>query len=156
VIVPVWALRTAIAFSLGIDKTSVWLVAFTVRLSPRELFEHLTTGRGRLPIIQLILTPPELRPRQKSTRSKLKGHAPWPPGSAHSNLLAIERYFRNNDLVARKILARHAEQQGLKPPEDESVVRPACSVICRYSCPHELRLQQRIPSAYTLSSHYLV
>lgn len=34
-----------------------------------------------------------------------------------------DRYFGNNDPVARKILAGHAEQQGLKPPEDESVVR---------------------------------
>jgi hypothetical protein len=76
VIVPVWALRTAIAFSLGIDKTYVWLVVFTIWLSPRELFEHLTTGRGRLPIIQLILAPPKLRLCQKSTCSKLKEHAP--------------------------------------------------------------------------------
>jgi pre-mRNA-splicing factor RBM22/SLT11 len=34
-----------------------------------------------------------------------------------------DRFFGNNDPVARKILAGHAEQQGLKPPEDESVVR---------------------------------
>src|SRR6266849_1652665 len=33
-----------------------------------------------------------------------------------------DRYFGNNDPVARKILAGHAEDQGLKPPEDESVV----------------------------------
>jgi pre-mRNA-splicing factor RBM22/SLT11 len=33
-----------------------------------------------------------------------------------------DRYFGNNDPVARKILAGHAENQGLKPPEDESVV----------------------------------
>jgi pre-mRNA-splicing factor RBM22/SLT11 len=33
-----------------------------------------------------------------------------------------DRFFGNNDPVARKILAGHAEQQGLKPPEDESVV----------------------------------
>ena len=37
-----------------------------------------------------------------------------------------DRYFGNNDPVARKILAGHAEQQGLKPPEDESVV---CCVL---------------------------
>lgn len=35
-----------------------------------------------------------------------------------------DRYFGQNDPVARKILSGHAEQQGLKPPEDESVVRP--------------------------------
>ena len=33
-----------------------------------------------------------------------------------------DRYFGNNDPVARKILSGHAENQGLKPPEDESVV----------------------------------
>src|SRR6266404_9245307 len=33
-----------------------------------------------------------------------------------------DRYFGQNDPVARKILAGHAEEQGLKPPEDESVV----------------------------------
>jgi pre-mRNA-splicing factor RBM22/SLT11 len=33
-----------------------------------------------------------------------------------------DRYFGRNDPVARKILAGHAETQGLKPPEDESVV----------------------------------
>jgi hypothetical protein len=74
-------------------------------------------------------------------------------------VLAIERYFGNDDPVARKILAGHIEQQGLKPLEDESVVL-LCAVSyvprCRYSCPHELRLQQRIPSTYALSSHYPV
>jgi pre-mRNA-splicing factor RBM22/SLT11 len=39
-----------------------------------------------------------------------------------------DRFFGNNDPVARKILAGHAEQQGLKPPEDESVVRPPGSI----------------------------
>jgi pre-mRNA-splicing factor RBM22/SLT11 len=33
-----------------------------------------------------------------------------------------DRYFGNNDPVAHKILAGHAEKQGLQPPEDESVV----------------------------------
>lgn len=33
-----------------------------------------------------------------------------------------DRYFGHDDPVARKILAGHAEKQGLKPPEDESVV----------------------------------
>ena len=33
-----------------------------------------------------------------------------------------DRYFGNDDPVARKILSGHAENQGLKPPEDESVV----------------------------------
>jgi len=33
-----------------------------------------------------------------------------------------DRFFGNNDPVAHKILAGHAEKQGLNPPEDESVV----------------------------------
>jgi pre-mRNA-splicing factor RBM22/SLT11 len=33
-----------------------------------------------------------------------------------------DRFFGNDDPVARKILAGHAEKQGLNPPEDESVV----------------------------------
>ena len=33
-----------------------------------------------------------------------------------------DRFFGRNDPVARKIMAGHAEQQGLQPPEDESVV----------------------------------
>ncbi len=33
-----------------------------------------------------------------------------------------DRFFGNNDPVARKILAGHAEKQGLQPPEDQSVV----------------------------------
>jgi pre-mRNA-splicing factor RBM22/SLT11 len=39
-----------------------------------------------------------------------------------SNQNIQDRYFGNNDPVARKILAAHAENQGLKSPEDESVV----------------------------------
>jgi pre-mRNA-splicing factor RBM22/SLT11 len=39
-----------------------------------------------------------------------------------------DRFFGNNDPVACKILAGHAEQQGLKPPEDESVVHPPGSI----------------------------
>lgn len=38
-----------------------------------------------------------------------------------------DRYFGNNDPVARKILAGHAEKQGLNPPEDESVVSTSLS-----------------------------
>ncbi|KAI0256942.1 pre-mRNA-splicing factor SLT11 [Lactifluus subvellereus] len=33
-----------------------------------------------------------------------------------------DRFFGRNDPVARKILSGHAEKQGLKPPEDESVM----------------------------------
>jgi hypothetical protein len=35
-----------------------------------------------------------------------------------------DRFFGQDDPVARKILAGHAENQGLKPPEDQSVVSP--------------------------------
>lgn len=40
-----------------------------------------------------------------------------------------DRYLGQNDPVARKILAGHADKQGLKPPEDESVVRPPRRVL---------------------------
>ena len=33
-----------------------------------------------------------------------------------------DRFFGRDDPVAHKILAGNAEKQGLKPPEDESVV----------------------------------
>ncbi|KAI0273352.1 pre-mRNA-splicing factor SLT11 [Gloeopeniophorella convolvens] len=33
-----------------------------------------------------------------------------------------DRFFGRNDPVARKIMAGHADKQGLKPPEDESVM----------------------------------
>lgn len=34
-----------------------------------------------------------------------------------------DRYHGRNDPVAHKIMAKHAEDQGLKPPEDTSIVR---------------------------------
>jgi pre-mRNA-splicing factor RBM22/SLT11 len=36
-----------------------------------------------------------------------------------------DRYHGRNDPVAKKIMSGHAESQGLKPPEDESIVSPA-------------------------------
>jgi hypothetical protein len=80
-----------------------------------------------------------------------------------------DRYFGNNDPVARKILAGHAENQGLKPPEDESVVSTSFLQMitrvpflngtfmtrCRYSSLPCLRPQRNKPSARVLSSHYL-
>ncbi len=76
-----------------------------------------------------------------------------------------DRYFGNNDPVARKILAGHAEEQGLKPPEDESVVSSFyCTGVlksqlssvtrCRYSSLPCLRPQRNKPSARVSSSHY--
>lgn len=35
-----------------------------------------------------------------------------------------DRYYGQNDPVARKIMSGYADSQGLKPPEDESVVCP--------------------------------
>lgn len=43
-----------------------------------------------------------------------------------------DRYFGRNDPVARKILAGHAETQGLQPPEDETVVS-ALAQDCSHS-----------------------
>lgn len=39
---------------------------------------------------------------------------------SHQNIQ--DRYHGRNDPVARKILGAHAESQGLKPPEDQSIV----------------------------------
>ena len=41
-----------------------------------------------------------------------------------------DRYYGRNDPVARKILTKHADAQGLKPPEDVSIV---CSSPLSYS-----------------------
>jgi pre-mRNA-splicing factor RBM22/SLT11 len=41
---------------------------------------------------------------------------------AHQNMQ--DRYHGRNDPVARKILSTHADTQGLKPPDDVSIVRP--------------------------------
>lgn len=40
-----------------------------------------------------------------------------------SNQNMQDRYYGRNDPVAKKILAANAEAQGLKPPEDQSIVR---------------------------------
>ena len=78
-----------------------------------------------------------------------------------------DRFFGRNDPVARKILAGHAETQGLQPPEDESVVsfllarglisdtQSPTSTRCRYSFPLCLQPQRKKPSAHVLSNHYL-
>lgn len=39
---------------------------------------------------------------------------------SHQNIK--DRYHGNNDPVARKILVNYATAQGLKPPEDQSIV----------------------------------
>ena len=41
-----------------------------------------------------------------------------------------DRYFGHNDPVAKKILSGHAESQGLKPPEDKSIVRTLSFLTC--------------------------
>jgi len=48
-----------------------------------------------------------------------------------------DRYHGRNDPVAKKILATHAETQGLAPPDDQSVVRFSSHSITCYS-PHPL------------------
>jgi len=39
-----------------------------------------------------------------------------------NEFVKADRYFGQNDPVAHKILSGDAEQQALKPPEDESVM----------------------------------
>lgn len=45
-----------------------------------------------------------------------------PVESALSHQNIQDRYYGRNDPVAKKIMAGHAEAQGLKPPDDETVV----------------------------------
>lgn len=44
-----------------------------------------------------------------------------------------DRYHGRNDPVARKILSTNAENQGLKPPDDVTIVRLACILCRRYA-----------------------
>ena len=54
-LVPVWAVRAAIAVTLGVKRTYMWPVALIVRLRPRQLLQHLPASRRRPTVIQLIL-----------------------------------------------------------------------------------------------------
>ena len=53
-----------------------------------------------------------------------------------------DRYYGHNDPVARKILSQHANNQGLAPPEDTSIVcrlrLSFCSMFKPYSSILEL------------------
>lgn len=60
VVVPVWAVRAAVAFSLGVERTYMWPVALVVRLRPRQLLQHLPACRRRPTVIQLILASSKL------------------------------------------------------------------------------------------------
>lgn len=52
-----------------------------------------------------------------------------------------DRYHGRNDPVARKILSTHADNQGLKPPDDTSIVRRVSESCClRVSNSHLLDL----------------
>jgi hypothetical protein len=56
VIVPVWAVRAAITFPLGVERTYMWPVALVIRLCPCQLLQHLQACRRRPTVIQLVLT----------------------------------------------------------------------------------------------------
>ena len=43
-----------------------------------------------------------------------------------------DRYYGNNDPVAKKILSTHAAGQGLKAPEDKSIVSPLPTSVTIY------------------------
>ena len=43
---------------------------------------------------------------------------------SHQNMQ--DRYYGRNDPVARKIMATHADSQGLTPPDDQSIVCALC------------------------------
>jgi pre-mRNA-splicing factor RBM22/SLT11 len=43
-----------------------------------------------------------------------------------------DRYYGNNDPVARKMLSSHAAEQGLKPPDDTTIVRPPSQILPKF------------------------
>lgn len=60
-----------------------------------------------------------------------------------SNQKLQDRYHGVNDPVAKKIMRQHAEAQGLKPPDDETIVRLDCRdlllfLICAVDIPLRL------------------
>ena len=58
----------------------------------------------------------------RGTECPYRHEKPADDALAHQNIQ--DRYHGRSDPVARKILSAHAEAQGLKPPEDESIVSP--------------------------------
>jgi hypothetical protein len=59
-LVSVWAVRAAIAITLGVERTYMWPIALIVRLRPRQLLQHLPARRRRSTVIQLILASSKL------------------------------------------------------------------------------------------------
>lgn len=57
---------------------------------------------------------------------------------AHQNIK--DRYYGNDDPVAKKIMVGHAEKQGLKPPEDETVVSTFISLLLAHMCSSKINL----------------
>lgn len=62
-----------------------------------------------------------------------------------------DRYHGRSDPVAHKIMAKHAENQGLKPPEDTSIVGDHS--IYHMSTPTHGALDVPIPVIVTHRSH---
>ncbi|ESK94569.1 rna binding motif protein 22 [Moniliophthora roreri MCA 2997] len=65
---------------------------------------------------------------------------------AHQNIQ--DRYHGRNDPVANKVLAQHSENQGLKPPEDESIMSLFLSSLAPESTEQSIRARvlQSLPS----------
>ena len=89
-----------------------------------------------------------------------------PVDSALSHQNMQDRYYGRNDPVAHKIMATHAETQGLAPPSDPAIVsrhQPPTAAFnsnfsplrCPYSFPHSLHPLRNPVSAPGSSSHYL-
>lgn len=94
-----------------------------------------STAAGREMLKQLARTDPYYkrnRPQicsffakgecNRGTECPYRHEKPVDDALAHQSIQ--ERYHGRNDPVAKKILGAHAEAQGLKPPEDESIVSP--------------------------------
>ena len=56
-----------------------------------------------------------------------------------------DRYHGRNDPVAHKIMAKHAENQGLEPPEDTSIVCGPLDSLYRHTIPTHTTSDVTVP-----------
>lgn len=67
---------------------------------------------------------------------------------SHQNMQ--DRYYGRNDPVARKIMATHADSQGLTPPDDQSIVCALCWLL------QHIHVGSRLPYSYRHSRPMLL
>ncbi len=102
-IVPIRAVRAAIALAFGVERTDVWSVALIVRFCPRELLQHLPSRRRRSTVIQLVLGSSKLHNVSKQALTDSKDRGTYLGLLILCIVLAID--------VARRRLVRHAQRR---------------------------------------------